>query len=202
MGNRHAKLIRARIQTGLDDAAAHAFRALTQVLKDATEGRPTIAAVRQSRFYLAAISRLNELHDALVPMFTEARTEFYIVAYRDWWAITPPETRRFNTGVVPQTYITAYVNSILHGLTVTDTVWKPVRNAQEQLEQTLTIAGSRATPDRQAEGLVKAWEDRASNTISQVCQTLVQDSVYRALYVAGRDVHKAELLEPDPSLGE
>jgi hypothetical protein len=194
---------RNRVSQGIEDSSAHSFRSLTQVIRDTTEGRPTIAAVRQSKSYVAAMNRLNELHIALLKIATNARVELYDTAYRGWWAIVPADTRRWSgTDNPTDSGRTAFRNSILHGLTLSDTLWTPIRNAGERLEQALVIAGSEATPEGQAEDLVSVWEQRSEDAIQTAVQIAIEDSMHRALYVAGRDVFRAELLEPDPSLGE
>ena len=193
--------IRDRVDLGFDDATAHGFKGLTDVVKSATEGRPTLAAVRKSRSFQAGNNRLGELHDALVKLLTDARVELYTVAFRGWRQVFPPDVMR--PGADPtQAGIDRFRVLMIGALTLTDDLWFPIRRSIETLEQSLTIAGSQATAATHAQDLVTQWGQKARAGVLNTAQAALEDAMHRADYVAGRDVLRPELLEPDPTLGE
>lgn len=191
-----AKLIRAKVA----DATAHARSALTMTLKDVPDGRKTIAKLRQSRSFDAAVARLDEASASLISIISDAREEFY----RDSWdfsAKTLPESvRRTGNPEPPEVNVNRARAVVLFGITLTDSVRLPVSDAGRRLRQTLAASASRAVRDKDASDQLTAWETRTVNGLISVASRLIGDSSVRLEYIAGRDVIKPELLEDDPTL--
>ena len=191
---------RARIDKGIKDAHAHATTALTETLRRTADGRPTLARLRKSPSYQAAVSRLIETGDALVSIVKDARWEFYLRERERWADLLPEEWRRWPDGH-SEGKIGRIQNAAIHGETVRQSVAVPITDASRSLQTALTVAASRSLMSNNAAAMVlKTWRDRAANTLGNRMQIILRSGMTFADKLAGRDAMKPELLEPDPSL--
>lgn len=189
---------RRRVDRGIDDATAHAERALTKVAREARAGKPTLVLIRAGRSYNAALERIRETTDDLRGIVGEARERFYGIAYVGWVACLDPQWLR--PGARPTQERASFVRGLaLHGYPLD----AELRNACEALERSLEQAIALAsTPGLTQDpgGVVEGWDQRSRASLRSLSERLIDDSWVAADRAAGRDCLRPELLEPDPFL--
>jgi hypothetical protein len=183
----------------LRDAEAHAQKALTDVVVSAPDGRPTLAKVRQSRSYQAALARMDEIRDALLKIVHEARVAFYRDSWAFWNDTLPAEVLK-GAEAPAEARIAKARTAVIHGQTAAGALAAATQTAKRQLLASLAQAGSRVQTGKGAAEILKAWRTRAEKALSQHTTTLLSDSQIDADRRAGRDVVKDELLHEDPTL--
>jgi hypothetical protein len=197
---RRTLALRRLVEGKLSDASAHALKVLTYTLDGTTEGRPTIAKIRQSPSYSAAVSRLRELESDLAEQISDCRRETYEQAYDFWWNYHAPEQRNGQEPYIALSKKFKCVNMVLHGYSTAFFISAPIDRAVLGLLPALTVAGNRATDSRAASALIRRWEQTSTRSIVQTGLTALVDSQTLADRMAGRDSIKAEYLYPDPQL--
>lgn len=189
---------RRRSDRGIDDASAHAQRALTKVAREAKAGKPTLVLVRNGRSYNAALERIHEATSDLLDLVRDARGQFYGVSFVGWVACL--DARWVRDGAAPTQAGEARVRGLaLHGYPLDVEFRNAADSLGRSLEQAVSLASTPGlTQDPQ--GVMDAWEERARAALWGTADRLIEDSWVVADRAAGRDCLRPELLEPDPFL--
>lgn len=189
-------LIRAKVA----DARSHAANALTERAKGTPDGRPTIALVRRSRSYAAAVNRLSELASSLVVDVADWREAAYRESFA-WWADHIPESTRRPGNIQPAAAAVSWCRGMaLHGTALATEVNAATNSATRRLLATLSQSASRAIDGKAGVDLLKGWELRTVASLTAVADHLLSDSLAMVDRKAGRDVCRPDLLEDDPTL--
>ncbi len=191
------------------DARAHASSAITQTLKDEPDGRPTHARVRRSRSYLAAISRLAELHEdlagpsvrSLQGRLRDAREESYVQAFGQYkglldpslWVSPDPGPTRANVAAVRALP--------LHGKDLRDEVGHPIKRAAANLHAAVALAALRSSPEATSTDVLDTWQARTERAILASARLALSDGQVAADVRAGRDLVHPDHLDHSPIEG-
>jgi hypothetical protein len=202
-----ARLVRAAselIAGKLDDAHAHATKALTDALKATPDGRATIARVRRSPSYAAALVRLDELGAALVMLCGDAREAEYRRAYAEWGESLPAEVLRprLDPANPPIALVARCSALVWHGTTLQAEFRGQTDPIKRRLLAALTLAGGRAATPRGGADLLRGWRTAAEGALLRTAAAALNDSLVLADRLAGRDVIDPTRLHPDPTLPE
>lgn len=190
---------RRLIEGKIADAHAHAVKALTAKAKDTPDGRATIATVRRSPSFQAALSRLDELKTGLVELVAEWRVRSYRAAFIEWTETVPEEWLRPNP--MPTDKNLSWARGFaLHGMPLISEVGDATKMAGRRLGAVIAQAATRTLQDRASLDLIRAWETRTVGSLIAVADRLLSDSQIMVDRKAGRDVCRPELLEDDPTL--
>lgn len=195
-------MLAAKIRAGVENAAAHARNALTETLRETPDGRATAAKVRRSRSYHAALARLDELRDAVVVFAEVVRGAEYRRAWRFWRGHLPADSLRPGADDAPEANLRRCRAAMLHGMTTRQEIEGRILPYRRRLLAALTVAGGRATRKADAADLIAQWAKGATDGIAATADAMLNDSFVLADRLAGRDVVRPELLDPDPSLPE
>lgn len=197
---RWAERLLALVDRALDDAHAHATRAVTETLRRTPDGRATIRRANRNPSYQAALGRLGELWTRLAGPSTaslrgqvrDAREAFYRLAFR---LHTPhiPESVRVAPDPLPTARNVDLVRgAAVHGYDPRKELEKPIADAARQLSAAVALAGSRDADGPQGADQLRAWHDRSRRAIGQAVLSLLSDSVEFANTEA-----MADLVHPD-----
>lgn len=195
------------ITAKMDDAEAHANKALTDTLKTKPDGRPTLRHASRSPSYKAALARLDELLEKLAGpsrasldgLVRDAREAFWRASFDRWKPVIPAELWRSTDPQTTNAEATEARRIVLHGLDVRDELQGPIGAAQRKLLAVLTQAGSRSTPERIADDLLSTWRKQAESAIVGVTGRALSDSEVRLDVLAGRAVVADRYLEAEPA---
>lgn len=192
-----------RIADKVEDAAAHAVTALTETLRNTSEGRPTAAKVRRSRSYQAALARLDDLTDELVNLTEEFRVAHYRMAYplyHEAIAEIAPHVLRSPNPDPPAALVERARTALVLGYTARRFLGGKVEQVKGQLVPTLTVAGNRATRRGEARVQLQRWASAARESITRTTSLWLVSSQTLCDKLAGRDCIQPNRLHPDPSL--
>ena len=185
----------AQIDAKIDDAAAHASKAITEGLKRTPDGRATFAAVAKRPSYQAAQNRLVELSQALAGLVSDAREAFYRESFPKMAGFIPAEFHRSSDPEPTQADISAMRGAAIHGIRLETRMAKERQDAGLHLRTVLTRAASRHRPEDDASDLLNAWSARTKERWLRVLALALSDSSVYADAKAGRDVvHEDRLL--------
>ena len=192
-------LIKAKVQ----DARAHASKAVTESLKQTPDGRPTARKARRSPSSQAAAKRLDELLDALAGpsvsglnqgLIRDAREALYREAF-DRWKVDIPEGLRRSLESPTLAAIAAARGLILHGYDLRSELSTTFDAQKTRLAAATVLAGSRGATSTTKVDLLGHWELAATNEISRVVALALGDSAVALDRIAGRDLVRPELLD-------
>lgn len=168
-----------RIAGKVEDAAAHAIRATTETLRRTPDGRKTIAGVRRSRSYDAALARLGELAEGLVGLVEDARESFLVDSWAYWRDGDPSSPARPPNRVVVATRAVG-----LHGYLLS----QEIRYRTDTVGRALQAAIAQAAAQDVGRGLgatiLRTWEVKSRRSILAATKTLLSDSAILADQVA------------------
>lgn len=181
-----------------DDAVAHAMNAMTKTAKDAAEGRPTVASIRQNRSHEAARKRLIELAKIIAEAVVSARRAFFSDAAVQWRNVLAEELLRPAPHIAGM--VAAAADELYHGRPIRDECLIQAGRAADDMERALVLASSRATDRADEAELIHRWADRWRLALKQLAAGMLDDAAYRCDYLAGRAVVRPGLLHPDPSI--
>jgi len=193
------------IDRKVDDAEAHAVKALTTTLKTTDEGRATIRKVTQSRSYQAAVDRLWELHqslagksiDSLSGLIHDAREEFLAQSFAAWAGSIDPESIRASTEPT-QAESKGIRRTALHGQTLYEEIGWRVENVIRHLSAAVAQAGNRDFGSRESILIIESWSIRAKRAIGSTVRLALSDSAVLADTAAQWLLIKPELRDDDP----
>lgn len=199
-------LAKAGERTGvkMEDAAAHAAKAVTEALKRTPDGRATIRRAGQSLSYSAALARLDELWEwlcgpsaaSLEGFLRDARESFYADAFRAWIGHIPEDLRVSTDPTPTQANLRAIRGLAIHGMDVRTEVGGAIDRAKRSLKAAIVLAGRQAIASRESDRIVRAWRMKAENAIGQVVATALSDGQIAADRQAGRDMIHPDYLIP------
>lgn len=174
----------ALINGRVEDARAHADKAVTDTLKATPDGRPSALRVQRSPSYQAALNRLDELEDALVGpasnstagLIRDARAAFYRDSIELWKHVIPEERR-----AVKDPHPTAKGEAVVRGAIIHDLdLHREVRPSFQRSKDTLFAAvngaGRTRSSDRLGTALLDGWERDAKRRLIGVAVTALSDS--------------------------
>lgn len=193
--------------TRVDDAHAHALKALTQAAIDEAAGRSTLRRIDWSRSFQAASYRLDELLAALAGLSTASRKgvirDAFEAAYRDCHAhyrltIDPVALRpnpeptkgqiaKARTVVVLGYDARAYLVPVIEG-------------AEARLKALLASLANPARSKADRSDQLAAWSRRTTDAIATAVTTYTRTGSFYLDRIAGRDVIRPELLHDDPTI--
>lgn len=196
----------AVIERKLEDAEAHAVKALTDALKQTPDGRQTVRKARRSPSFQAAHARLDELWAALAGpsvssldgVIRDAREDLYRAAFALWKPLIPTPLLVQADPKPTQANATAARRIVLHGYELRQELSGPILAAQRKLLAALAQAGQRSTPNRIASDLVKTWRLQSQSAIAGAVSRVLSDSEVRLNVLAGRDLIHPDHLDPEP----
>jgi hypothetical protein len=196
-----ARLV-AAIRSKVEDARAHAGKALTARLKDAPDGRPTVRIAAQSASYRAAVRRLDELltyltgpsRVSLDGLLRDAREALYRRAYDLHRDLVPEELRTANAEPT-QARIREARGHPLHGLDLRIEMAAPMERAKVGLKAALHRAGAADTPPEMADDLLDAWGQRTTAALMQAAIRALGDAAVWADGEVRRDLVRPEFQE-------
>jgi hypothetical protein len=198
-----------RVRSRVADAHAHALKALTGVLKQTPDGRPSLLRINASPSYAAALSRLAELwawlagssEVSLKGKVRDARAAFYEEAARLWFPLVPPAYRSRSDPAPTLAQLRLARAVPVHGYDVRKALQGPIQTAGLTLKVALEQAGRRSTPSHVEDDLLAHWEARTASSLSQSVVGLLNDGVEHADTRAGRDLIKPEYLDEPLDVG-
>lgn len=187
-------------ESRIEDARAHAEKAITGRVKDAADGRQTWRLATAGRSFKAALSRLRELTDALCGpaktsldgLVRDARAAFYRDSWAAWHPEIPAEYRASDSETPPKANLAAIRGATSHGYDLRSELAPAIEQAARTLQAAVTAAGGSGVSDAHAQAMLSAWETRAKATITQRIAAVISDSDVGAHYLAG-----LHLIHPD-----
>lgn len=178
----------------LDDARSHAENAVTDTLRNTPDGRATAGRVRQSRSFLAALSRLDELWAAIggasvqstSGMIHDAADAFYVDSRDLWWNQIPEKFRA--TRREPTIQQRDYARGLLwFGLPVRSGLEQSIGSARNGLLVAAGQAGASGSTRREGVSTLKAWELRHRSALIKRAGLALNDANQRSDLQAMRD---------------
>lgn len=184
----------------LDDALAHAQKAVTDRLRRTDDGRPTVRLVDASPSYRAAVGHLDELLASLAGpreysldgWIRTAREAFYRRAFDLHFPHIPEELLVRKDPKPTQAAISAVRGAALHGMDPRKELEAPIESAKRGLHAAVALAANRTGTERDSAGILQAWRKRAGDALGRTVLTLLSDSVEYADNEA-----RADLIHPD-----
>ncbi len=191
-------IVAAKVQ----DAHAHALKALTDTLKKTRDGRSSILQINRSVSYAAALARLDELwrwlagpsEVSLTGQIRDARAAFLTEAARHWHPLIPPDYRSRPEHEPTQNQVQQIRAAAIHGYDPRKSLEGQIGTAKRSLKAALEQAGRRSTPSHVEDDLLAAWATRTTSTISETVKTLLSDSMVYADREAGRGLIRPEAI--------
>jgi hypothetical protein len=195
-----------QVESKVDDARAHAVKAVTDTLKQTPDGRPTLRRAGRSRSVLAAFSRLDELWDALCGptnaslsgRIRDARAAFYAESFERWKPWIPSEL-----WVGPDPHPTVENLKLartypIHGYDVRQEFSSPFQRAKISLQAAVTLAGRQSTSDHISTGIIDGWSEKTRQSLFVVAKSSLSDGQKWAETKAGRDLVHSDYLDDSP----
>lgn len=175
----------------MDDALAHADKALTQTLKRTTDGRPSARRIGISPSYQAAVSRLDDLLDSLVGpkasslngLIRDARAAFYRGSIDLWKPHIETEYRAVPDPVPTLDGERLMRGAIVHGYDLRREIEPAIRTTKDTLFVALNNAGRRAATGREEDSRLALWHSQGIERI--------RAKVFQSLSDSDKAVHEA-----------
>lgn len=198
-------LIRGRV----DDAAAHASKAITATLAATPDGRPTVLRAARNPSARAADARLVELWAALCGpssasldgLARDAWEAAYRAGLASWAAILPGEHLKSDAATPSQSRLAAARRIVIRddrgAYELRQEFAGPIATARRHLAAAIAAAGH---SDARGATHIAAWAARVKDSLILTARGAIDYGCRRADMMAGRDVHKPELLIPVPEL--
>lgn len=186
----------------VEDARSHAENAVTAVLRDAPDGRPSLLALRRNRSYAAALDRLDELWAQIggpsiassSGFVHDAAEAFYGDSRRIWWGRIDPDFRVVNRE--PTRAQLAYVRSLLwYGVSVRQGFEPQFVTTKSALTAAMSVAGAQAAKPRDARIALDTWEQQANARLIPRLGLALSDANQRADLQAMKDTIRPEFQE-------
>lgn len=171
----------------LADARAHAEKAVTDTLRQTPDGRASLARIRANPSFQAALSRLDELHNAITgPAVTSiqgfvhhASEAFYRDARTYYWDQIHPDYRVESPAVTQQQ--TANVRGQLwFDLPVRQALEPELKRMKNSLAVALGTAGSRQTATRDGYTALNTWHTQTAESLTRRVAGALVDANIRA----------------------
>ena len=173
----------------VEDAAAHASRAITETLRRTPDGRQTLRAARSSRSFQAAVNRLDELKRALIGpasnslegLLRDAREAFLKDAYRLWSGHLDPDY--FDAPGEPSPGEVAMARgAVIHGRSLHDELGGRFDSARRALLGVVTLAANPRVTPMGARAQIAGWESAAISSLSAALGSALSDSQIAIFY--------------------
>lgn len=193
------------VESKLEDALAHAERAVTQTLKATADGRATARRASRSPSFQASLSRLDEILewlagpsvDSLKGRVRDAREAFYKRAFALHKPLIPtmllvsPDPEPTAEGV------RLIRGALIHGLDLRRELSGSIETAKRNLTASVALAGSRSTDSRTETEIIETWHKQSLGSIRTAVLRVLSDSVEFADTEAGADLIHPDYLESD-----
>ena len=204
-----ARAILPAVGRTLDDARAHAERALTQALKAAADGRPTARRAARSPSFRAALHRLDELLEwlagpsdvSLEGRVRDARERFYREAFRLNKPLVPDVLHVSADPQPTQQNLRLVRGALIHGLDLRRELSGPFDQAKRALAAAVAQAGQRSTPGHAEADLLDAWRRRSGDAIAAAVLRCLSDSLEFADTESARDLIHPDYFEEPAAAG-
>ena len=192
-----------RVEAKVADAAAHAQKAVTDTLKNTTDGRASILKINASPSYKAALSRLDELwiwlagagETSLKGKVRDAREQFYRQAAQLFFPLIPAELRSRRDPEPTAAQVRTIRAAAVHGYDPRNELAGPINAAKHRLKAAVEVAGRQAQDSALGAKPIDQWERQTTRSLSQVVITLLNDSVEYCDTMAGRELIAEEFIE-------
>lgn len=167
----------------VEDARAHAEKAVTDTLRSTPDGRKSLAKIAQSRSFASAQARLDDLRDKLTGKsdrslkgkVRDARAEFYTLAVKWHRRITPAEIRSDGDGPTAA-QVDAARAAAVHGYDPRRQLDATILMQKLALRAALEQAARSNADDRRAADLLDGWQSRAKTALTNAVRGLLVDS--------------------------
>lgn len=168
----------------LDDAKAHAAKAVTDALKQTPDGRRSARRIDSSPSYKAAVGHLDALLDRLVGfskdslggLIRDARAAFYRSSVDLWKPHIPEEYRTVPDPEPTREGERLMRGAIVHGYDLHKEIEPTFTLTANQLFIAINQAGRRAATDRQGRDRLAVWHGQALVRINQKVAQALSDS--------------------------
>lgn len=191
------------VESKLEDAHAHAERAVTQTLKATADGRPTARKANRSPSFQAAVARLDELLDwlagpsanSLRGRVRDAREAFYRKAFGLHLPMIPAELHVSPHPEPTFANLRLIRGALIHGVDLRKELEGPIATAKRQLTAAVASAGQRAATARDSSDILETWHKQSVAAIRTAVLRVLSDSVEFADTEAGTDLIHPDYLE-------
>jgi len=198
----------ALISDRVDDALAHAEKALTRATIDEPNGRATIRRVDWSPSYNAALSRLAELVERLAGpsvasqkgIVRQAWEEAYRDCHRHWNQVLDPAIRDAYRDYPDHKEIVRARTITVLGYDARSFLLGPADVAGRMLKATIVQVAVVSTPEAERANRLESWAKRTTTALQSRTAQLIRTGAFYLDRVAGRDVVRPELLHDDPTI--
>lgn len=182
------------VSSKLDDARAHAEKAVTDTLRSTRDGRPSLAMVRANPSYRAALRRLDELWEmiggpsvtSLQGFVQDASVAFYEDAREHWWDLIDPDFR-VATNAITDAQRNHVRGLLWHGLPIRQDFEPVMRRTRNSLVAALHLAGSTTATKQTGYMAIHTWHDQATSRLMSRIGLAISDANVRADQQAMRD---------------
>lgn len=187
----------------VDDAHAHAGRALTNSLKATPDGRRSLAKLDRSRSLSSALARLDAITErmagkgekSLKGKVREARAQLYTLAASWHFKLVPEAIRSRETPDATAAQLAAARAAAVHGYDPHTVLSAAVTTQKVQLRAALERAGRADATGKQSKDTLEEWRVRASSALSQTLRSLLVDSAGWCDTQAGLDTIHDDYLD-------
>jgi len=202
-----SRRITTRIAAKVADARAHAAKAVTDVLRNTPDGRPTIRRAKSSVSFQAAQNRLSELTAELAGpsiwsregLLRDAYAELYAASVQRWWPLVPESLRVAGDGRATAANLVRARALAPHGTDPRAELASVVEALRGRLHGAIVQTAS-AGPSPLAGGLdrLAAWELAARTAITRTAVLLLGDAEVALDRQAGVDLVRPEMIDRTP----
>lgn len=191
------------VEAKVDDAHAHAGKAITDTLKATEDGRATARKASRSPSFQAALNRLDELwtwlagpsKDSLQGKIRDAREAFYRKGFElqrplipdDLWITADPRPTAEGIRLIR--------GALIHGYDLRRELEGAFTTAKRGLSAAVAVAGRREADGATKTDLLGAWKRTTLDALRLAVLRALSDSVEFADVEAGVDLIHPEFLE-------
>lgn len=166
-------------------------------MRNTPDGRATIAAVKRSRSYVAAVGKLQFLKDDLVNLLRDTREDYYRESFATMSRIIPAQHHRTVDPQPTLAGISAVRGAPIQNSLRLETFFAvALSDVARRLHQTLAVASMRSQPQQDAHDLIERWAAAAGATLLSSAAAAISNASVHAEREAGRDVVDEDLLLP------
>ena len=190
------------IEGKIDDAAAHALKAITETLRRTPDGRLTDQRALKNPSFLAAMARLDELltlltgpsNRSLDGLLRDARESFYIGSFAIWKTAYEPDAL-ISPDPVPTQIGKARVKATpTHGGIDMHAEWSTlIQGAKDDLRRAVNAAASTDSLRTTATDRIDTWRRQKTAAMIRAASLELSDGDMMAHNAAMVDIVKADL---------
>jgi hypothetical protein len=165
-----------KIESHVEDAKAHALNALTGTVRDAPDGRETVAKLGRSRSARAALDHVDELQRDLDAIIRDARAKFYANSIELWLPFIDADDRAPGAGRVVAAVAGIMADGVISGYTLEMRLSPAIETHTRNLRAQLNMGAASAAKDRPAADRIKTWATLATRGLTKATESILSDS--------------------------